>query len=391
MKSSRGDERDYLHSLDGLRGIAALLIFFHHIPAWYKPFSDIPLIKNSYLMVELFFVLSGFLIVINYGARQNSWKNVFAFLALRLGRLYPVHFVFLILFAGLEILKFLYISDSLIPPFSKNGLREFIENFTLTQALGFSNNAASFNSPSWSISVEFYTYVLFSLTVLLIGKKNAPFPFLFIAMCAAFLLASHSSEIAEFHLVLRCLSGFFLGCLMGLAYENAKERINLLPRIFITPAIVAAMAIFLHIKPTDSDRFDLIFVILSSMLIFTIASDHGNGNTIFSSRFFVFLGELSYSLYMTHYFVIHVFGSWLYRYSPYAQPALSLTSVTNGKTVVSLDFLQAIALYSTLIGITFALSFIILHGIERPLRARSRGFVKRWLLTDYVKPKLVES
>ena len=151
METHEKKKVGYLYSLDSLRGVAALLIFLHHIPPWYKPFADIPIIANSNLMVELFFVLSGFVIFINYGLRLTAGKNVLAFLFLRLGRLYPVHFVLLILFAALEILKFIFISDSLIPPFSKNGIREFIENITLTQALGFSNNAASFNSPSWSV------------------------------------------------------------------------------------------------------------------------------------------------------------------------------------------------------------------------------------------------
>lgn len=58
-----------IHELESIRGIAALLIVVHHIPSWNALFYDITIIKNASLMVELFFVLSGFVIFKAYSEK----------------------------------------------------------------------------------------------------------------------------------------------------------------------------------------------------------------------------------------------------------------------------------------------------------------------------------
>ena len=80
-------EKDLIKSLEGLRGTAALMVALHHLKIGE---SYIPLIKHGYLFVDLFFVLSGFVIVGAYGNRMQTWPQFFSFLVRRWGRLFPL-------------------------------------------------------------------------------------------------------------------------------------------------------------------------------------------------------------------------------------------------------------------------------------------------------------
>jgi len=94
--------RGKIGELESVRGVAALLIVFYHMPVWHGALYGLKFVRNSYLMVDLFFVLSGFVINLNYGERLTSAKSLGRFQLLRLGRLYPVHLIFLLLFLLLE-------------------------------------------------------------------------------------------------------------------------------------------------------------------------------------------------------------------------------------------------------------------------------------------------
>ncbi len=83
-----------IEELESIRGLAALLIVFHHIPKW-NPILDTKIINNGYLMVELFFVLSGFVIFSAYANKIGDKRDLLRFQFLRFGRLYPVHLLFL--------------------------------------------------------------------------------------------------------------------------------------------------------------------------------------------------------------------------------------------------------------------------------------------------------
>src|ERR1700730_7181056 len=86
-----------IEELESIRGIAALLVVLFHMPSWNARLHDIRFILNSYYMVDLFFVLSGFVMNLNYGDRLHSGRDLARFQFLRLGRLYPVHLLFLLL------------------------------------------------------------------------------------------------------------------------------------------------------------------------------------------------------------------------------------------------------------------------------------------------------
>src|SRR3979409_173570 len=82
-------------ALDSWRGIAACLVALFHFEAYshlvYSHLNGAPFLRNSWLFVDFFFVLSGFVIAANYQQRLREGFGVGRFLLLRLGRLYPLH------------------------------------------------------------------------------------------------------------------------------------------------------------------------------------------------------------------------------------------------------------------------------------------------------------
>src|SRR5438445_11061004 len=95
--------------LDSWRGIAACMVALGHLDLLspYSHVHGVPFLSNSWLFVDFFFVLSGFVIAANYQQRLLDGFGVGRFLLLRLGRLYPLHFAVLTLFIGSELLKVL--------------------------------------------------------------------------------------------------------------------------------------------------------------------------------------------------------------------------------------------------------------------------------------------
>ena len=153
-------------ALDGWRGIAALLVALYHLP-FINHLYSIPIIRNSFLFVDFFFVLSGFVIAYAYSQRLNNKKEIGLFIFRRIGRLWPLHVFVLLLFVLMELLKIYVMSKSgggwehAEAPFSNEySVNSLFSNIFLLQSIGL-HDELTWNYPSWSISVEFYTYLIF--------------------------------------------------------------------------------------------------------------------------------------------------------------------------------------------------------------------------------------
>jgi peptidoglycan/LPS O-acetylase OafA/YrhL len=112
---------------------------------------------------------------------------------LRFGRLYRLHLFFLLVFLGVEVAKYAgELKFGFVPygssAFSLNNTSSFIANLLLVQPFcPFANK--TFNSPSWSIGVEFYTYLVFACVVLFASeKKKVSIISCFLVLLAASLL-----------------------------------------------------------------------------------------------------------------------------------------------------------------------------------------------------------
>jgi peptidoglycan/LPS O-acetylase OafA/YrhL len=252
-------------------------------------------------MVELFFVLSGFVIYKAYADNINSKNDLYRFQFLRFGRLYPVHLLFLILFLCIEFLKYFaakhygIVSPNSIP-FGINNVETFIAHLFLAQATGVIDHVGSFNSPSWSISTEFYTYLLFALVILKFYKWHVEL-ILLILICSIFMI--NVPQLHRFSYLLTCFIGFFLGCVVAIVTSNQKEQLPAHTPLYP----IAALVLFLT---TKSPHGPFIFAI-AALLIYTVSkSEDGTVRKILRNSILKKLGLLSYSIYMSHFFILWV-------------------------------------------------------------------------------------
>jgi peptidoglycan/LPS O-acetylase OafA/YrhL len=360
--------RQKINELESLRGLAALLVVFFHIPTWH-PLLHVRLISNGYLMVDLFFVLSGFVIFNAYGNNIESTRDLVRFQFLRFGRLYPVHILFLLVFLLIEIAKYVaQIKTGTVSPnsqpFRENNLTALIQHIFLIQAIGPTGNHNTFNIPSWSISVEFYIYLVFGCVVLLGRNANRLIIFSAIAIVSVVLLVS--ADTFGFEDVLRGLGGFFIGCMTAAAVKNATLKVSRAASLLLFLAIIA----FLQFK--TSKTYDAAIYFLSAGLIGTLVLQRdGLLNSVLRFGVFVWLGAISYSLYMSHSAV-----EWIT--NQFIRVVLKVPEViaVTGRSIPQLSGSSALLGVLFILILSLVVSSLVYKFVEKPCRERSREFAE---------------
>ena len=204
------------HVLDSFRGLAAIFVVMFHLH-FAGSITELAFFRGSHLFVDFFFVLSGFVLAHGYGF-NNQLKFKDFFIA-RTFRIFPLHLFLLALFIWVEVLKLIaqdfgYFFD--FTPFTqKYAVAEILPNALLLQAWLPYAQTMSWNGPAWSISVEYYIYMLFFALLLVKGKlKYAIWP---IIAYAAFYVIWIDVKMARE--VMSGLSCFFWWsmCLSGLS------------------------------------------------------------------------------------------------------------------------------------------------------------------------------
>jgi peptidoglycan/LPS O-acetylase OafA/YrhL len=358
--------RKKINELESLRGLAALLVVFFHVPKW-NSFLNVGIVNNGYLMVELFFVLSGFVIFNAYADNIKSTRDLIRFQFLRFGRLYPVHILFLLIFLLIEGAKYIAQSGYGIvspntQPFRENNFTALIQHIFLVQAIGPSGSPLTFNVPSWSISVEFYTYLIFGGIVLLSRDGYRYLIFSAIAVASVVLLVLATTF--GFEDMLRCLAGFFIGCLTAIAVKNATLRV---PR-FVSSILFLAVIVFLQFKTSKS--YDVaIYFLTAGLLGALVLQKNGLLNSVLRLNILVWLGSISYSLYMSHAAVEWV-ANQIFRV------VLKVPEVIapSGRSIPQLSGVSAILGVLFIVIFSFLVSSLVYKFVEKPMRKKSREF-----------------
>jgi peptidoglycan/LPS O-acetylase OafA/YrhL len=302
-----GGAKVRLDALDSLRGLSALMVVLYH--ANFSPFLyGLPIIRHSYLFVDFFFVLSGFIMYYNYG-RLSDTAAFSEFISMRFFRLYPLHFAMLMIFVCANaVYAVLRGAGHGTPAAGDDGFDLVLNLFLLN---GLEIRQPSFNTPSWSISTEFWTYVLFGS--ILLGFRNVgkhTMAFIFVCVCLATLLAVYMryGVITGFMLFLfpRCIFGFFLGAAMGTLVNPAK-----LAAAGPGPSIAAPTQAFTSVLAVTAltvlgfSPLDVLLPVLFAAVIWTfVVWPHTWLTQILLSRPLLWLGKHSYSIYMVHFFVL---------------------------------------------------------------------------------------
>ncbi|MEW6633429.1 MAG: acyltransferase [Pseudomonadota bacterium] len=298
--------------LDSWRGICALLVALFHFPTT-SVISQSAFVGGSYLFVDFFFVLSGFVIASSYGSRLSAQDGLARFALVRFGRIYPLHLLMLAAFVAFEALRLVLpaLHGTGAAPFSGGfDLKGLVANLLLLQGMGVEDHL-SWNAPSWSISAEFFTYLLFAGVVFAAGRR-AWIWFVAAAVTAPLFLLAFSTRHMDVSFdfgFIRCLYGFSLGALLAwFQHDSIAEARQALGggagRIAWTIAelaMIAVIGLFVSIAGANDAGIAAPFVFALALYLF--AHEGGWISVLLRSRPMLLLGSLSYSIYMVHIFV----------------------------------------------------------------------------------------
>ncbi len=258
--------------------------------------------RRGYLFVDLFFILSGF--IISYVNRGDRTATVPAaeyrdFLGRRLIRLYPLLLFTLAFMLAFSIAFSLFCHLTHKPDaidWSPTSLIVLLSQVLMLNA--WTTLPPGWNIPTWSISAELFAYLMFPLLVGLHALR----PRLALALLAVVAIAFYavvgtglaSLDILGFPAPFRCLAGFALGMLI----YYARAWIAALPVPLLAAAqIVAVAATILCLTIACND---VLIVPAFAVLVATTWTDAGPLPWLIVRRPLLYLGDISYSVYLTH-------------------------------------------------------------------------------------------
>lgn len=293
--------RNHYLALDSLRGLCALAVVLFHFRSD-GVISNLPFVRHSWMFVDFFFVLSGFVIAAAYAKRfEDRTVGLTAFMGLRFGRIYPLHLFILLAMLALEIMLLLLDFSGVTSraPFHGNrSLDALVSNLALLHSFGVEDRL-TWNGPSWSIAAEMWMYLLFAVTFL-VFRRAGWLVLLLLGALAALLLFYHSPNALNTTYSMgfvRCLYGFALGT--GMFWLSQRQ---------LAPAgtlweIGAAIVVVLFVSQIGGGLLTLLapWVFAAAVLVF--AQGKGKLSHSLEGRHFVWLGAISYSTYMIHSFI----------------------------------------------------------------------------------------
>lgn len=284
-----------LRALTTLRFLAAAWVVLY--TAWaYLDVGFTPVaVTKGYLGVEVFFVLSGFILSHVYLERAGSRGFSYGgFLWARIARVYPLHLVTLFAMVALGIAA--TVAGVAVDP-SLTDWRALPAHLSMTHAWGLAPLAA-FNHPSWSISAEWFAYLSFPAFAFVAWRLRQR-PWLAVGLTALVALAIYAAfeRLAGFPLTeatfrwgaLRIVPCFALGCALYLVYRRAP-----LPRPGLT-ALACGLGLW---ASASLGLWDPVTVLFAGGLILALGSLANAHAGVLGSRGGVYLGEISYSIYM---------------------------------------------------------------------------------------------
>ncbi|WP_440678957.1 acyltransferase family protein [Candidatus Pelagibacter sp. HIMB1611] len=291
-----------INNLESLRGIAALIVALFHLPAlsFYH-------IESGWLGVYFFFSLSGFVIALNYFEKIKDWNSLINFKKKRFFRLYPVHIFVLILVLLIQIGK-IFLVDLLGISYEQKAFQpsewftklDFFQHIFLTQSVTNMGYHLSWNAAAWTISTEFYTYLIFSLIILSVKNNEIVFSIIVILYVIFFDSVSHFLKPYVNFLLLDCLRYFLVGSLMYLIFKKIKFRIN----DFFVLSIISLIIYYNTILPN--------YIIYSSIVLLIATQKKENYiYKLLNQKYLVYFGTISYSFYMIHHVAFYILNQFL--------------------------------------------------------------------------------
>lgn len=295
---------DTIRPLTSLRFFAAVWVILYSYWSALDGAVPIGFIEKGYLGVDLFFILSGFILSHVYMASLAEGRFRYdAFLVNRWARVYPLHLAtlcFAILLWGAATLKGMTVDRNLV------NWPSLPAHLFLVQAWGLAPEAA-FNHPSWSISAEWFAYLLFPVFGAVAWSLRAR-PWVAVGLSVTFLISLYMifetimgfalTSATVFWGALRIVPTFMLGCALYLVWRADR----LAPRLAVIGAAIFSLMV---IVVASWGRIDALIVPLLGLMLLCVSRFANDGPL--GNRVLVYLGEVSFAMYM-----VYVPWKWVY-------------------------------------------------------------------------------
>jgi len=324
------DTKPHYNLLDGLRGVAAIMVLWYHIFEGYA-FAEgrgIDTFNHGYLAVDFFFILSGFVISYAYDDRWHSSMTLGGFFKRRLIRLHPMLVMGAIIgcitfciqgcvkwdgssTATWQIILALVLSMLFIPayPGAAHEVRGNGEMFPL-------------NGPSWSLFFEYIGNIIYALFIRRLSNRLLA---LFVAVTgvlftifAIFNISGYENigvgwtldNVNFFGGTLRMLFPFSLGMLLSRNFKPVKIH-----GIFWLSSVALFLLFSVPFIPSVNNLcingiYEIFCISVAFPLIVWLGAS-GCTSDKYSTKVCGFLGNISYPLYITHYPIMYLFYAWL--------------------------------------------------------------------------------
>ncbi|WP_146194555.1 acyltransferase family protein [Flavobacterium crocinum] len=277
---------------------AVLIVIFHYGEKSFlfnNPYLEF-ITKSSAVFVSYFFMLSGFVMIIAY--HDKTKVSAFEYLKNRLARIYPLYLLGVLLVLVVLILN------------NKANWGDFLLNVTMIQSW-VPEKALTINTPGWSLSVEMFFYVLFPFLFNVIYNKVS-FKKISILILVFWIVSQivfqimFLKPIMNFPLSIKDLSyfpllhlnEFLIGNLAAIYYINNCGY----QRNFDLAILIVIILIIIALKfPTGFNYHNGLLAVLFIPLILLLSLNTGKLTTILRNRTLVFLGEISFGIYLLQY------------------------------------------------------------------------------------------
>ncbi|HNV24379.1 MAG TPA: acyltransferase, partial [Candidatus Omnitrophota bacterium] len=303
--------RQYLDSgkkfiaLDGLRGWAIVLVIFFHVAFNGFPFNSgftMFFYNFGWSGVDLFFVISGFLItniLLQSKTKKHYFKN---FYFRRILRIFPLYYAFLIF----NILFYKEINGVLYQVF-------YLSNFYLASVENIPAHTPAWLT--WSLSIEEQFYLLWPALIYFLRRKVMIFLTCFFIVAALFFRIAHFyygvQPFISYVSFYARIDAIALGSLISLLINVSREYLYLLRKIafyflFIIPIFLYLIFdqnkifYYVHSWGTVTYGFSLLAMLYAAILILTITSKSRLSELLFKNRLIVLIGKHSYCMYLIH-------------------------------------------------------------------------------------------
>ncbi len=360
-----------IKALTGLRIFAALwVVLFHFRPLLHDAAPALasavaPILNSGAQGVDLFFILSGFVLTWNYlDTMGPSWslRGTVRFLWLRLARVWPVYLVTLHL-AALWVVFTFYVGHVPTEDTTAFNAVSYVRQLFMVQ-LWFQPffDGSSWDGPAWSISAEWLAYLLFGVVVLVIfrlAQVTRARGLMLLGLAASLppvlLLLISGHFYTPWSWLPRILMQFTAGALACAAVRRLRPSHQTRVLAGVTAAVVVAAAVGLlyvfdaHPLPGVIDSGGVVDLLFTPLVV-TLAIGVGTLPRILATRVMVLGGQISFCLYMVHE-LVHTSWSWTAR-----QFGLTLSGGTGKLTVLGLFAVCLLA------------SALLYHAVEEPAR-----------------------